>query len=59
MKGLFPLAMSLVLFFGVQKFYIKKRGLKEISPRWHWVGLLPLVFGMLSYIITITHFADP
>ncbi|MFH1353839.1 MAG: hypothetical protein ABIH36_00990 [bacterium] len=59
MKGLFPLVISLILFFGVQKFYIKKRGLKEIDPCWHWVGLLPLMFGVLSYIITITHFADP
>ncbi len=59
MKGLFPLVISLILFLGIQKFYIKKRGLKEISPRWHWVGLLPLIFGVLSYIITITRFADP
>ena len=59
MKGLAPLVISLILFFGVQKFYIKNRGLKEISPNWHWVGLLPLVFGILSYVITITRFADP
>jgi len=59
MKGLAPLVISLILFFGVQKFYIKNRGLKEISPNWHWVGLLPLAFGILSYVITITHFADP
>lgn len=59
MKGLFPLVISLILFFGVQKFYIKRRAIKEISPNWHWVGLLSLVFGMLSYVITITHFADP
>ena len=59
MKGLAPLVISLILFFGVQKFYIKNRGLKEISQSWHWVGLLPLVFGILSYIIAIAHFADP
>ncbi len=59
MKGLFPLALSLILFWGVQKFYIKKRGIKEISPNWYWFGLLPLVFGILSYLITIAHFADP
>ncbi len=59
MKGLFPLVLSLILFWGAQKFYIKKRELKEISPRWHWAGLLPLMFGLLSYIITITRFADP
>src|SRR4030042_1606379 len=59
MKGLFPLILSLILFLGVQKFYIKSRGIKEVNPGWHWVGLLPLVFGILSYIITITHFADP
>ena len=51
--------LSLILFWGVQKFYIKNRGLKEISPNWHWVGLLPLVFGILNYVITITRFADP
>ena len=59
MKGLFPLMLSLILFWGVQKFYIKNRGLKEISPNWHWVGLLPLVFGILNYVITIMRFADP
>jgi hypothetical protein len=59
MKGLFPLVLSLILFWGAQKFYIKNRGIKEISPGWHWVGLLPLTFGLLSYIITITRFADP
>lgn len=59
MKGLFPLVISLILFLGVQIFYIKRRGLKEINPSWHWFGLLPLVFGILSYIITIAHLADP
>ncbi len=59
MKGLFPLVLSLILFWGVQKFYIKKHGIKEISPSWHWVGLLPLVFGILSYVVAITRFADP
>ncbi|MFH1036620.1 MAG: hypothetical protein V1756_00935 [Patescibacteria group bacterium] len=59
MKGLFPLVLSLILFWGAQKFYIKNRGLKEISPNWHWVGLLPLMFGLLSYIIAITHFVNP
>jgi|SRR3989344_27804 len=58
MKGFFPLILSLILFFGIQKFYIKRRGLKEISPNWHWVGLLSLVFGILSYTITIIRFAD-
>lgn len=33
--------------------------MREISPGWHWIGLLPLAFGILSYIITITHFVDP
>jgi len=59
MKGLFPLVLSLILFLIAQKFYIKNRGIKEISPGWHWVGLLPFVFGILSYFITITRFADP
>lgn len=59
MKGLFPLVLSLILFWGVQKFYIKNRGIKEVSLGWHWVGLLPLAFGLLSYIITIAHFAEP
>lgn len=59
MKGLFPLVLSLILFWGAQKFYIKNRGIKEVNPGWHWVGLLPLTFGLLSYIITITRFADP
>lgn len=26
MKGLAPLVISLILFFGIQKFYIKNRG---------------------------------
>lgn len=48
-----PLVISLILFFGVQKFYIKRRGTKEVSSGWYWVGLLPLAFGILSYIIVI------
>ena len=59
MKGLFPLILSLILFLCAQKFYIKSRGIKEISPGWHWAGLSSLTFGILSYIITITRFADP
>jgi len=59
MKGFAPLVISLILFFGIQKFYIKNRERKEISPNWHWVGLLSLVFGILSYVITISHLADP
>jgi len=29
------------------------------NSRWYLVGLAPLVFGIISYVITITHFADP
>ncbi len=47
------LVISLILFFGVQKFYIKRWGIKEVSSGWYWVGLLPLAFGILSYIIVI------
>ena len=54
-----PLVISLVLFLVVQKFYIKRRGIKEVSSGWYWVGLLPLAFGILSYLITIVHLADP
>jgi hypothetical protein len=61
MKGLIspPLVISLVLFLVVQKFYIKRRGIKEVSSSWHLIGLLPLAFGILSYFITIAHLADP
>jgi len=59
MKGLFPLILSLILFLGIQQFYIKKRGIKEINPGWHWIALFSLSFGILSYIITIAHFIDP
>jgi hypothetical protein len=48
-----PLVISLILFFGVQKFCIKRWGTKEVSSGWYWVGLLPLAFGILSYIIVI------
>ena len=33
--------------------------MKEVSSGWYWVGLLPLAFGILSYLITIAHLADP
>ena len=59
MKGLIPMILSLVLLLGIQRFYIKKRGVKELSSRWYLIGLLPLAFGILSYFITITHLADP
>ena len=59
MKGLIPMALSVILFLGIQKFYIKKRGAKELSSRWYLIGLLPLAFGILSYFITIAHLADP
>lgn len=30
-----------------------------MKTKWYLVGVLPLVFGILSYIITISRFADP
>jgi len=31
----------------------------DLRKNWHLVGLLPLAFGILSYIITISSFSDP
>ncbi len=59
MKGLIPMVLSVILFLGIQRFYIKKRGAKELSSRWYLIGLLPLAFGILSYFVTIAHLADP
>ncbi len=59
MGGFTPMILSLILFLGIQKFYIKKRGVKELSSRWYLIGLLPFAFGILSYFITIAHLADP
>jgi len=30
-----------------------------MKTKWYWVGLLPLIFGILSYVITISRFVDP
>jgi len=30
-----------------------------MKTKWYWVGVLPLIFGILSYIITISRFSDP
>lgn len=59
MKGFIPMILSVILFLGIQKFFIKKRGAKELNSRWYLIGLLPLVFGILSYLITIAHFVEP
>lgn len=40
-------------------FNIKGWSVKKVNLDWHWVGLLPLTFGILSYIIAIARFADP
>lgn len=34
-------------------FSIKTQGVKKLNLDWHLIGLLPLVFGILSYIIAI------
>ena len=59
MKGFIPMVLSVILFWGIQKFYIKKRGAKELNSRWYLIGLLPLAFGILSYFITIAHLPVP
>lgn len=59
MRGFIPMILSVILFWGIQRLYIKKRGVKELSSRWYLIGLLPLAFGILSYLITIAHLADP